>query len=325
MSVEDIVEQFDANIEQWYDAQRHDSTVNRNVMAVGLIMCEHMRSDFPLDESQWFTGSQVKLLGGSRIKKILSSCDEDRPFASEGGRTSRGSQDLARSFGGAVNSSSTADEFKSLSEEDRNSVIDLLQEKMVERIQADFYDRQRLPLEIDFSKHTRYTIDALLATAREKGGNTAGAVAQHLVGAKLEIRQTGLTVENQSYTTADQQTGRAGDFNINDTAIHVTISPTEALLAKCQANIENGFRPMILTPEERIGTVRSLADNIGIEYRVAVSGIEEFISGNVEEMAVYSEAETRRVLQNLFEVYNNRVSEVEPDPSLLVEIPKNLA
>ena len=324
MSIEGIVEQFDTDIERWYEAQRHDNAVNRNVMAVGLIMCEHMRSDFPLDELNWFTGSQVRLLGGGRIKKILSNCGEDRPFASEGGRTSRGSQDLARSFEVAVNRSSAAHEFNGLGEKDCGSVIDLLQERMVERIRADFYDRQRLSLEIDFGKHIRHTIDALLVTARAKGGNAAGAVAQHLVGAKLKIRHAELTVENQSYTTADQQTGRAGDFNINDTAIHVTMSPTEALLAKCQANIEHGFRPMILTPEERIGTARSLADNIGIEDRVAVRGIEEFISGNVEEIAVYSEAETRRVLQELFETYNNRVDEVEPDPSLLVEIPENL-
>lgn len=286
MTIEGIVEPFDADIERWYEAQRHDNTVNRNVMAVGLIMCEHMRSDFPLDELRWSTGSQVRLLGGGRIKQILGRCGEDRPFASEGGRTSRGSQDLARSVGAAVNSSSVADEFKDLNAADRGSVIDLLQARMVERIQTDFYDRQRLSLEIDFSKQTRYTINALLATARAKGGNTAGAVAQHLVGAKLEIRHSGLTVENQSYTTADQQTGRAGDFNINDAVIHVTMSPTEALLTKCQANIEHGFRPMILTPEERITAVRSLADNIGIEDQVAVRSVEEFISGNVEEMAV---------------------------------------
>ena len=324
MSAESVASLLDGDIEQWYEAQRNDGMVNRNVMAVGLIMCEHMSTHFPLDESNWFTGTQVSLLGGNRIKKILARRGEDRPFASEGGRTSRGSQDLARSFESVVNGSSAAGEFEELSEEAQLSAIDLLQAKMVGRIRRDFYDRQRLPLEIDFNKHTRHTIEKLLATAREKGGNTVGAVAQHLVGAILEIRHTGLEIENQSYTTADQQTGRSGDFMLNDTAIHVTMSPTEALLAKCQANIDQGFHPMILTLEERIGTARTLADNIGIQDRVAVRGIEEFVAGNVDEMARYSEAETRRVMRELFNTYNDRVQAAEPDPSLLVEIPENL-
>ena len=170
MSAEGIADLLDADIEQWYEAQRNDGTVNRNVMAVGLIMCEHMSTHFPLDEFKWFTGTQVSLLGGNRIKKILARHGEERPFASEGGRTSRGSQDLARSFEAVVNGSSAAGEFEELGEDDQLLVIDLLQAKMVGRIRADFYDRQRLPLEIDFNKHTRHTIDRLLATAREKGG-----------------------------------------------------------------------------------------------------------------------------------------------------------
>lgn len=65
MNAESIAAVLDADIEQWYEAQRKESTVNRNVMAVGLIMCEHMSTHFPLEEAKWFTGSQVSLLGGS--------------------------------------------------------------------------------------------------------------------------------------------------------------------------------------------------------------------------------------------------------------------
>lgn len=324
MNAESVADVLDADIEQWYEAQHNEGTVNRNVMAVGLIMCEHMSTHFPLDESKWFTGSQVSLLGGGRIKNILARHGEERPFASEGGRTSRGSQDLARSFQEVVNCSSAVGEFEELEEDDKLSVINILQAKMVGRIRTDFYDRQRLPLEIDFNKQTRHTVDGLLAAARDKGGNTVGAVAQHLVGATLEIRHTDIAIENQSYTTADQQTGRAGDFMVNDTAIHVTVGPTEALVAKCQANIEQGFRPMILTLEDRIGTARSLADYIGIEDRIAVRGVEEFVAVYIDEMARYSEPETRRVFRQLFDTYNSRVAAVEPDPSLLVEIPENL-
>ena len=325
MNLKSVVQGLDADIEHWYEDQRNEGDINRNVMAVGLIMCEHMRLHFPLSEDKWFTGTQVSLLGGSRIHKILSHCGEDRSFASEGGRTSRGSQELARSFESKINGSMVAKDFSKLSDKDRCSVVDALQGRMVQRIQRDFFDRQRLMLEIDYGKVTRSAVDALLALAKAKGGNAIGAVAQHLVGAKLGIRHIEVAVENQSYTTADQQTGRFGDFMMNDTAIHVTISPTESLLRKCSTNIDQGYRPLILTPEDRISTAMSLADNIGISGRVAVRGLEDFIASNIDEMAIYSESKTRKVMWQLFDRYNDRVSAVEPDPSLLVEIPENLS
>ena len=320
-----IAVQFDADIVRWYEAQRKEGVVNRNVMAVGLIMCEHMRSHFPLDESEWFTGSQVRLLGGSRIDKILAQHGESRRFASEGGRTSRGSQYLARSFAEIVNGSPTAADFNTLDEDDRDTVIEELQRRMVDRIRADFFGRQRLDVEIDVGKQTRLAIESLLSSGADKGGNAAGAVAQYLIGAKLHIRYPDLEIENQSYTTADQQTGRFGDFKLNDTSIHVTMSPTEALLAKCQDNIAEGYRPMILTPAGKTEAARGLAENLGIHASVTVRGIEEFIAGNVDEMAFYSTGAIQQRLRELLEAYNRRVAEVEPDQSLLVQIPENLA
>ena len=325
MTAQDVVIHLDTDIERWYEGQRKESVVNRNVMAVGLIMCEHMRSHFPLDESEWFTGSQVRLLGGSRIDRILAQHGENRRFASEGGRTSRGSQYLARSFADMVNGSPAAVIFNTLDNDDRDVVVEELQRRMVDRIRADFFNRQRLEVEIEVGKHTRRAIESLLDRGADKGGNAAGAVVQHLVGAKLHIRYPDLEIENQSYTTADQQTGRFGDFKLNDTAIHVTMSPTEALLAKCQDNIAEGYRPMILTPAGKIEAARGLAENLGIHDSVTVRGIEEFVAGNVDEMAVYSAGAIQQQLRELLEAYNRRVAEVEPDQSLLVQIPENLA
>lgn len=183
---------------------------------------------------------------------------------------------------------------------------------------------QRIWVEIDLHKRTCHTIDLLLAAVDEKGRDSTGAAAHHLVGAMLEVRHPDLEIEDQGYTAADQQRGRAGGFMVNDTAIHVTASPTEALLVKCQANIEQGYRPMILTVENRIGTARSLADNIGIVDCVTVRGVEEFLARNIDAKASYSRAETLQVFRQLFDTYNSRVAAVEPDPSLLVEVPENL-
>lgn len=325
MSLNMIADALDADIERWYEKQRSDGLVTSNVMTVGLIMCEHMATHFPLRESEFMAPSQVRLLSGSRIKEILARHDETRKFTSEGGRTSRGSQGLAQSFAEVVNRSSVACEFRDLGAEGKATVVGLLQGAMVSRIRVDFFDRQRLELEVDVGKHTRSAVETLLGRAGEKGGNAAGAVAQHLVGAKLAIRHPGLGIENQSYTTADQPTGRAGDFMVNDTVVHVTLSPTEALLTKCRGNIEQRYRPMVVTPSDKMDAARVMAEHLGIAERVTIRGIEEFIAGNVDEMAEYSTGMIPRQLRQLLEEYNKRVAEVESTPSLLVQIPENLA
>ncbi len=184
--------------------------------------------------------------------------------------------------------------------------------------------RQRFWLEIDLSKRTCYMVDRLLASASKKGRDFTGAVAHHLVGAMLEVMYPDLDTRTHGLRTTARQTSRPCDFVINDAMIHVAVGPTGALLAKCQANIELGFRPRILTVEDKIGTARTLAEYIGIEALVWVSGIEDFLSANIDAMASYSKAETRRVFRQLFDTYNSRVAAVEPDPSLLVEIPENL-
>ena len=231
---------------------------------------------------------------------------------------------MAGSFAEKMNNLAIASEFKGLDNENKGKVIDRLQEKMVERMRADFFNLQRLELEVNLSKHTRHTIEALLSVARQKSVSAIGAVAQHLVGAKLLIRHPDIDIDNQGYTSADEQTGRDGDFHINDTVIHVTVSPTEALVTKCQDNIKQGYRPMIITQADRTGMARGLASNRGIEDRISIRSIEDFVAGNVDEMSEYSESHRPSMFKHLFEAYNSRVAKVEPDPSILVKLPDNL-
>ena len=315
---------LDAVVEDWYEAQRTDAGVNRNVMTVGLIMCEHMMEHFPLEESKWFTGTQVSLLGGSRINKILARHDEERTLASEGGRTSRGSQELARSFQAAVNESSAADALAATSVEIRADVINLLQAAMVERIQTDFFDRQRLRIEYRSHEPTSAVITQLLQAASRRGGNASGAVAQHVVGAALCLHYPNMEIDNHSYTTADEQTGRAGDFVVGSAALHVTTAPGEALMHKCEANLALDRFPMVLTLRERVAAAEGLAGNFSIADLISVRDVVEFASDAVDISARFVRSEMAARLRELLDTYNTRVAAAEPDPSLQVEIPDNL-
>ena len=55
--------------------------------------------------------------------------------------------------------------------------------------------------------------------------NYAGAVLQHLVGAKLDCALGHGHLQHNSFSTADAPNERAGDFFLGDVAIHVTTSP----------------------------------------------------------------------------------------------------
>ena len=324
MTPGEIAAVLDAVIDNWYEAQRTDSGVNRNVMTVGLIMCEHMMEHFPLEESKWFTGTQVSLLGGSRINKILARHGESRALASEGGRTSRGSQELARSFHAAVNASSVSDALAAASSQARTDVVNLLQAAMVERIQTDFLDRQRLRIEYRSHEPTSAVIGQLLDVASRRGGNATGAVAQHIVGAALRLRHPDMQVENHSYTTADEQTGRLGDFVVNDAVLHVTTAPSESLMHKCGRNLALDRLPIVLTLPERVAAAAGLAANFDIADLLLVRDLVAFVADSVDASAHYRRTEMSQDLRDLLDTYNSRVSAAEPDPSLQVEIPGNL-
>jgi len=149
-------------------------------------------------------------------------------------------------------------------------------------------------------------------------------VAQYLVGAKLECRFPDATVDNLSYSTADQQLGRSGDFLVGDTAFHVTVSPNPGHLERCQTNLRQGHRAFLLVPYSRLEGTRQNVSGTSLNERVSVEAIESFVSQNLEELAHFSSNERREHLRLLLETYNRRVDAVENDKSILVEIPENL-
>ena len=322
-----IVNDFLVDVGGWYESQRKaNGKVNSNVMSVGMILLYHMGNNHPLQEEQYLTKSQVRGIGGTRIEKILVEHGETRKFTSEGGRTSRGTVDLARQLARLLNEAPAVHGYEQLDTSQQAEVRFRLQDWFVERVRRDYFDQQFIETaDYDPAKPARAVISSFMEAARNRGGNTGGALAQHLVGAKLSLRFPGESIVNEGYTTADKQTGRPGDFKVNDTAFHVTMSPSEALFKKrCRSNISNGFRPIVLVPTNRVVAAWQMADDAGLAERIAILSIEDFVGTNVDEMAVFSALDTRAKLRQLLERYNERVRAVESDPSLQVVIPENL-
>jgi hypothetical protein len=208
----------------------------------------------------------------------------------------------------------------SCSPSERAEVLETLQGFLVDRV-IEFHNRERIKLIFDPSKTTWQTIQGLLLAARETGRE--GPVAQHLVGAKLELRFPDLVISNESYSTADDQLGRPGDFWIGDTAFHVTVAPMPALFEKCAQNIKGGFRVFLLVPDRTLNGARQNAELV-MPGQMVVESIESFVSTNIEELSAFAKKEVVSGIRRLLDTYNRRVSECETDLSMSVEIPKNL-
>ena len=152
------------------------------------------------------------------------------------------------------------------------------------------------------------------------GTMLAGAVMQHLVGAKLEVALPDVKFEHHGYTVADEPSGRKGDFVINDTAIHVTTAPTESLIRKCCDNLAVGLRPLVITTQSGVGGAAALARNADVFDRIDILEIEQFVTTNVYEWCSFQQTKRPQSIRRLIEIYNRIIDECETDPSMKITI-----
>lgn len=290
----------------------------KGTISAGLVVLERLKTEYNLDlqAHRAAGGSQIKGAGGQAVKKILARFDETRPFTAEGGRTNRGGPgDIL-----AMLETLASLRLDVVEETERNALLNEMQRFLVDRV-VDFHSRQRIKLTFDPTKTTWQTIQGLLTAARETGKE--GPVAQHLVGAKLELRFPDLTIGNESYSTADRQLGRPGDFLIGDTAFHVTVAPMPQLFEKCVENVKEGYRAFLLVPDRTLSGARQNAE-LMLPGKIGVESIESFVATNIEELSLFSKKKVVRGMRRLMEAYNRRVSECEMDKSMLIEIPRNI-
>jgi len=276
-----------------------------------------IESGLPIDLETLRTDKegQVKGLGKGRIQNILKDHGITRVLAEEGGRTSRGSLGNASDYAAFLNTLH------------KKSGTDLpaIEKWWIARVQ-DYFSSKPFTLKFDPSKSLRSIVSDLLAQAikRQKdnpGTTYAGTVLQHLVGAKLDlILSKEKKVLHHGANVADSPTSRAGDFVLDDVAIHVTTAPSEALIRKCKTNIEAGLRPIIVTIAESRAGVESIAKGFEVEGRIDVIEAEQFIATNILEWGKFAEKAHKGEIEKLINRYNEIVEQKETDPSLKIDI-----
>lgn len=286
-------------------------------LSVALVVTQHAKTmGLPLDPDSLVTegGGQVLGLGKSAVQAVLTRHGIDRVLASEGGRTSRGSLGNMREYVGFLNRLAEAGQVD----------LDLIEVYWVDRVRH-FFAGKPFKIKLDAAKGIRMVVRDLIAQAqdrqKESGGTYyAGAVLQHLVGARLDCLFGRNTIKHNSFSTADAPSGRAGDFFIGDVAIHVTTSPGEALIDRCRDNLNQGSRPLVITLERGVVVAQELARNRGLDERIDIFEIEQFMALHLYETGRFSADGRRTALTALVERYNDIVDEVETDPSLKIAL-----
>ena len=259
-------------------------------------------------------GGQVAGLGRAAVQSILADHSITRVLAEEGGRTSRGSINRMRAYLDLLNCLSN------------KGVIDFgeIEKWWIDRVKK-YFASKPFTLKIDPSKSLRNIVAELVETAfirqREcQGTMIAGAVVQHLVGAKLEIALPKARIEHKGFSVADAPGGRKGDFLVGDTAIHVTTAPSEALIRKCLDNLNENFRPLIITTQSGSGGAQALAKNADIEDRVDILEVGQFVSTNIYEWSNFESSQRPLKIRDLVRAYNRIIERTETDPSLKIAV-----
>jgi hypothetical protein len=284
-------------------------------LCVGLTVTRHaVKNGLPIDAASLLTkkGGQVSILGRALVQSILLEYGISQVLAEEGGRTSRGS----------IGNMQIYVEFLNTLNPDADG-LKILEAIWIERIRA-FFAGKPFKLHFDSSQSMRAVIKDLLSQVEKRqketqGATLVGTVLQHLTGAKLDVLTEGNIVHHGA-NVADEQSGRPGDFLLDDVAIHVTVTPGEAVMRKCRQNLESGLRPIVMSRGRGIQVAEGLAEQAGILDRIDIFDAEQFLAENFYELGKFFKKERELTARRIIEKYNEIVDTHETDPSLKVEI-----
>ena len=296
---------------------RLNKTQSKGPLSVMLVITRQVKNKtFPIDPNQLVTQRQGQVLGlgKSAVQAILKDHGITRVLAEEGGRTSRGSMGNMFAYVAFLNRL-----------HERGMInFQAIEQFWIAKV-SDYFASQPFIIRLDPSKSLRTVVGDLLSQAQQRQGETpgstyAGALMQHLVGAKLNLLLPEQDIKHHGFSVADAPSERYGDFLLGDVAIHVTTSPTEALIRKCEENLGAGLRPIIVTTQMGIAGAELLATNAGVKERIDFFEIKQFISMNIYEFSFARTDDRRVVVSQGVEQYNRIVEICETDPSLKIAL-----
>ncbi len=80
------------------------------------------------------------------------------------------------------------------------------------------------------------------------------------------------------------------------------------------------LHPILLIPGEQENKAKVLAQDEGIDRELTIISIENFVALNIIELATEESKDFFSVLQEIVHIYNKRLTEVETDLSLQIQV-----
>lgn len=307
----EIIDSSDEILAAWLDSCKRHGKISRNTVAVGIIVLDHLRHGCPVNREE--VVSQGGEISGARsgLGTTLENYGIPRSYLKEV-TTRQGHQDGQRLF----EQFQWGKAFLDLSEDEKEKLLLELIERL-KHLANHWLERQNLRLEIDRRQAPTTWVNLIVENAK---GRSGGVVEQHLVGAKLARRFKEIDIPNHPAHAADSQTDREGDFTISKLVYHVTAAPSRDVLQKCHRNVKAGLYPILLIPRSQENKTRVLAQDEGIEAELTIITIEDFVALNIIELATEENKDFFNVLKEIVELYNKRLSKVETDLSLQIQV-----
>jgi hypothetical protein len=300
-----------------------NSLTTKGGLAIMLFISDRIKSGgLPFSQPLTDGRGQIKGLSGPAVQSILENYKITRVLAAEGGRTSRGGIAKVQEYVDLMNR--LHDEKIMLHGEAGSNELEDVRFWWVEQVKK-YFSASPLKVNMDHQQSVIQVIINALAAARLRqketsGENIEGTVLQYLIGAKLRTVLGDDFNWRNSASTADEPSGRSGDFMVADMAIHSTTAPGNPLMDKCVANLAAGLRPLIICPERAVPVAVSLAESHGIVERIEIFSAETFISSNMNEQGRFDAKAVRQKVREMIEKYNEIVELVENNPSLKIEL-----
>jgi hypothetical protein len=156
----------------------------------------------------------------------------------------------------------------------------------------------------------------IIADAGSRGspGAFQETIIKRLICATLDnILGEGKFQDNERPVTDPPERGN-GVFYLDEVAIHVCLRPSEALIRDCAGNLQSGLKPLIITLDDGVAGTIFLLRNAGIDDRVDVLGIVEFLTNHLYKRSFFAPAEHEAAFFGLLNRYNKIVPVYDADP-----------
>lgn len=145
--------------------------------------------------------------------------------------------------------------------------------------------------------------------------------ARALPGAEIELRLIEATLQRRFNRVVEFTNKNGIQYTlIGPVACYVSIDPSTKDLLECLRHDQFNGHSVLLVPTDAIEKTGVLAQECGVEQHLAIFPIESFIATITIGLAMDEDKELFDVFQEIVETYNKRLSEVETDLSLLIEV-----